>query len=65
MSVAGRPPCRRRALPPPAPSCRHVARGPHPALMRSMHYFRIHPSLWEDRLARAAAMGINTVEVGR
>ncbi|KAI7843402.1 hypothetical protein COHA_003000 [Chlorella ohadii] len=29
----------------------------------SMHYFRIHPSLWEDRLARAAAMGINTVEV--
>lgn len=28
-----------------------------------MHYFRIHPDLWEDRLARAAAMGINTVEV--
>jgi beta-galactosidase GanA len=28
-----------------------------------MHYFRIHPDLWEDRLARAVAMGINTVEV--
>lgn len=29
----------------------------------SMHYFRIHPAYWEDRLARAKAMGINTVEV--
>ena len=30
----------------------------------SMHYFRIHPDYWEDRLERAAAMGLNTVEVG-
>ncbi|PSC67692.1 Beta-galactosidase 17 [Micractinium conductrix] len=29
----------------------------------SMHYFRIHPDYWEDRLERAAAMGLNTVEV--
>lgn len=29
-----------------------------------MHYFRIHPDYWADRLARAKAMGINTVEVG-
>ena len=29
-----------------------------------MHYFRIHPDQWADRRARAAAMGINTVEVG-
>jgi beta-galactosidase len=28
-----------------------------------MHFFRIHPSYWRDRLERAAAMGINTVEV--
>ena len=29
----------------------------------SMHYYRIHPAYWRDRLLRAAAMGINTVEV--
>lgn len=27
-----------------------------------MHYFRVHPDLWADRLARLAAMGLNTVE---
>lgn len=27
-----------------------------------MHYFRIHPAYWEDRLQRALAMGINTIE---
>lgn len=29
----------------------------------SMHYFRMLPEYWADRLARAKAMGINTVEV--
>ena len=28
----------------------------------SMHYFRVHPSLWRDRLQRMAAMGLNTVQ---
>ena len=28
----------------------------------AIHYFRIHPDLWEDRLMRAKAIGINTVE---
>ena len=28
----------------------------------AVHYFRVHPDLWEDRLARLAAMGLNTVE---
>lgn len=29
----------------------------------SLHYFRIHPYHWEDRLQRMKAMGLNTVEV--
>ncbi len=28
----------------------------------AMHYFRIHPDLWEDRLDKAVAFGLNTVE---
>ncbi|KAK9826432.1 hypothetical protein WJX81_005107 [Elliptochloris bilobata] len=28
----------------------------------SIHYFRIHPSQWEDRLLRLKAMGLNTVQ---
>lgn len=27
-----------------------------------MHYARVHPDLWSDRLHRLAAMGVNTVE---
>ncbi|WP_336407899.1 beta-galactosidase, partial [Streptomyces caniscabiei] len=27
-----------------------------------MHYFRIHPDLWADRLRKARLMGLNTVE---
>ncbi|NLW87398.1 MAG: beta-galactosidase [Planctomycetes bacterium] len=27
-----------------------------------MHYFRIHPDLWEDRLLKLKACGLNTVE---
>ncbi|MER6347111.1 glycoside hydrolase family 35 protein [Streptomyces sp. NPDC001595] len=28
----------------------------------AMHYFRIHPELWADRLRKARLMGLNTVE---
>uniref|UniRef100_A0A0N5AB25 Beta-galactosidase n=1 Tax=Syphacia muris TaxID=451379 RepID=A0A0N5AB25_9BILA len=28
----------------------------------SIHYFRIHPMLWEDRLMRVRSMGINTIQ---
>lgn len=27
-----------------------------------MHYFRIHPSNWRDRVTRAAALGCNAVQ---
>ncbi|KAL4433782.1 hypothetical protein ABPG75_000223 [Micractinium tetrahymenae] len=35
---------------------------PFQIISGSMHYFRIHPAYWEDRLQRARAMGINTIE---
>lgn len=35
---------------------------PHRILAGAMHYFRIHPDQWEDRLRRLAAMGANTVD---
>lgn len=35
---------------------------PDRVISGAMHYFRVHPDLWEDRLARLAAMGLNTVE---
>lgn len=35
---------------------------PHRVVSGAVHYFRIHPALWEDRLQRVAAMGLNTVE---
>ena len=28
----------------------------------AMHYFRIHPDLWKDRLQKAAQMGLNCIE---
>jgi beta-galactosidase len=28
----------------------------------AMHYFRVHPDLWADRLRKARLMGLNTVE---
>ena len=28
----------------------------------SFHYFRIHPAYWEDRLLRAKALGLNTIQ---
>jgi beta-galactosidase len=35
---------------------------PHRVLAGSLHYFRVHPDQWADRLARLAAMGLNTVD---
>jgi beta-galactosidase len=35
---------------------------PHRILAGSLHYFRVHPEQWQDRLARLAAMGLNTVD---
>lgn len=34
----------------------------HRMLSGALHYFRIHPDQWEDRLRRLAAMGANTVD---
>lgn len=27
-----------------------------------LHYFRVHPLLWEDRLLRAKALGLNAIQ---
>ena len=35
---------------------------PHQIISGAVHYFRIPPSLWEDRLRRVRALGLNTVE---
>ncbi len=35
---------------------------PHQIIGGAIHYFRIDPSLWRDRLARLLALGLNTVE---
>ncbi|MDR6905655.1 beta-galactosidase [Agromyces sp. 3263] len=35
---------------------------PHRILSGSVHYFRVHPDLWRDRLERLAALGLNTVD---
>ena len=35
---------------------------PHRVLSGSVHYFRVHPDLWRDRLLRVRAMGLNTVD---
>ena len=42
-----------------------MARGPlaDMSATRRIHYFRVHPELWEDRLMRLKAMGLNTIEV--
>ncbi|GAA2541090.1 hypothetical protein GCM10009860_22380 [Microbacterium mitrae] len=34
----------------------------HRILSGALHYFRVHPDQWEDRLRRLAAMGANTVD---
>jgi len=35
---------------------------PFRILSGAIHYFRVHPELWEDRLLKLKAMGLNTVE---
>ncbi|GAA4638417.1 beta-galactosidase [Actinoallomurus vinaceus] len=35
---------------------------PYRVLAGSLHYFRVHPAQWPDRLERIAAMGLNTVD---
>ena len=35
---------------------------PFTILSGAMHYFRIVPEYWEDRLLKLKAMGLNTVE---
>ncbi|MGV9270819.1 glycoside hydrolase family 35 protein [Kitasatospora sp. NPDC003701] len=35
---------------------------PHRIVSAAVHYFRIRPELWTDRLTRLRAMGVNTVE---
>jgi beta-galactosidase len=41
-----------------------IVRGgvPHRILSGAIHYFRVHPDQWEDRLRRLVAMGANTVD---
>jgi len=39
---------------------RHGA--PHRILSGALHYFRVHPDLWRDRLRRLADLGLNTVD---
>ncbi|TDT27519.1 beta-galactosidase [Streptomyces sp. BK208] len=34
----------------------------HRVLSGSLHYFRVHPDQWADRLERVAALGLNTVD---
>jgi beta-galactosidase len=31
-------------------------------LSGALHYFRVHPDLWADRIAKAKQMGLNTIE---
>ncbi|OEU96628.1 glycoside hydrolase family 35 protein [Streptomyces oceani] len=35
---------------------------PHHVLSGSLHYFRVHPGQWRDRLERLLALGLNTVD---
>lgn len=35
---------------------------PKQILSGALHYFRVHPGLWDDRLDKAVAMGLNTIE---
>ena len=36
---------------------------PFQLISGAIHYFRVHPTYWKDRLARSAALGLNAVEV--
>ncbi|MCR2825995.1 glycoside hydrolase family 35 protein [Microbacterium sp. zg.Y909] len=35
---------------------------PHRIISGALHYFRVHPDLWRDRLRKARLMGLNTIE---
>uniref|UniRef100_UPI003662939F glycoside hydrolase family 35 protein n=1 Tax=Kitasatospora sp. NPDC059747 TaxID=3346930 RepID=UPI003662939F len=35
---------------------------PHRIVSGALHYFRVHPDQWEDRLRRLRALGVNTVD---
>ncbi len=35
---------------------------PHRILAGALHYFRVHPELWADRIRKARLMGLNTIE---
>ncbi|MCE0459130.1 glycoside hydrolase family 35 protein [Curtobacterium flaccumfaciens] len=35
---------------------------PHRILSGAIHYFRVHPDLWADRIRKAKLMGLNTIE---
>ncbi|HEX6358116.1 glycoside hydrolase family 35 protein [Actinophytocola sp.] len=35
---------------------------PHRVLSGGLHYFRVHPELWRDRLRRLIDLGLNTVD---
>tara|TARA_R110002051_G_scaffold80954_3_gene144995 strand:- start:11511 stop:13298 length:1788 start_codon:yes stop_codon:yes gene_type:complete len=35
---------------------------PFRVLAGSIHYFRVHPELWRERIRQARAMGLNTIE---
>ncbi|MFJ4165353.1 beta-galactosidase family protein [Microbacterium sp. NPDC089698] len=35
---------------------------PYQVISGAMHYFRIHPDQWEDRIRTARLMGLNTIE---
>lgn len=35
---------------------------PHRILSGAIHYFRVHPDLWQDRIRKARQMGLNTIE---
>lgn len=35
---------------------------PHRVLSGALHYFRVHPAQWADRIHKARLMGLNTIE---
>jgi len=35
---------------------------PHRVLAGALHYFRVHPDQWADRIRKARLMGLNTIE---
>ncbi|MCI1020342.1 beta-galactosidase [Microbacterium sp. C5A9] len=35
---------------------------PHRVISGAIHYFRVHPEQWQDRIRKARLMGLNTIE---